>query len=97
MINKKVNSIEEFTEYQVKNYIEYFSFKNEYSEEVDYIPDIIIFIENSNYYSDYSDVSILRISKIKSKEYNLQGINTIILDKVVNEGKGAYLLKSKII
>ena len=95
VINKKVNSIEEFTEYQVKNYIEYFSFKNEYSEEVDYIPDIIIFIENSNYYSDYSDVSILRISKIKSKEYNLRGINTIILDKVVNEGKGEYLLKFK--
>ena len=71
VINIKVNSIEEFTEYQVKNYIEYFSFKNEYSEEVDYIPDIIIFIENSNYYFDYSDVNILRISKIKSKEYNL--------------------------
>ena len=92
---KIISSVIEFKEYEVKNYVEFFSFKNEYTEIIDYVPDIIIFIENQNYIGDYSDKNSLRISKTMSIEYHLKGINTIVLQDGVNEGKGEYILKFK--
>ena len=82
--------IEEFEEITINETKQTFIYKNSYSEEVDYNPEIMIICLNE--YFDPNIESYIEISNTKKKQFVLAEAITIIIsrDDELNEGKGDY-------
>ena len=85
-------TINEFEEIEIVNDTQILLFNNDYSEELDYNPEIIINCLNPYFKKDL--ISKLVISKTNRKSYTLENDGTIILSRNdnTNEGKGEYKL-----
>ena len=87
-----ITKINEFEEIEIVNDTQILSFNNEYSEKLDYNPEIIINCLNAFHQSELT--SKLVISKTNKKSYILSEGQTIVLSRndYINEGKGEYKL-----
>ena len=85
-------TIHEFEEIEIVNDTQVFLFNNDYSEELDYNPEIIINCLNPYFNKDLTPNLV--ISKTNRKSFTLASDETIILSRndYINEGKGEYKL-----
>ena len=84
--------INEFEEIEIINDTQVFLFNNDYSEELDYNPEIIINCLNPYFNKDLTPNLV--ISKTNRKSFTLASDETIVLSRndYINEGKGEYKL-----
>ena len=84
--------IKEFEAIDIKNNTQILLFNNDYNENIDYYPEIIINCINNNFANKLEPRLV--ISKTNKTAYYLYKIQTIIIskDNIINEGKGEYKL-----